>query len=140
MESPPDSPTRLPQLLTLKSMESDKSYESSSSDEDEPSLPQKTPLSEAIFRKYQQREQPSIIREEPEEEGVDPNEFQGTFRIKNLDTGEEEHIENEHQEMMVNRKLSIGRDGTPPPTQKSPPTQRTVGETSGQMSTATTSD
>jgi hypothetical protein len=63
MESnePPEPPLSPPPFLALRSMES---YESSSSDEEERSrLPEKTPLSEAIFKRYQKKErQPSVIR------------------------------------------------------------------------------
>jgi hypothetical protein len=57
-----DPPLSPPPFAALRSMES---YESSSSDGEEGhSLPQKTPISEAIFKRYQMKErQPSVIRE-----------------------------------------------------------------------------
>lgn len=52
-----------------------------------------------------------VIREEDEENMTETENEVLRFRIKNLDTGEEEEIENEEQEEILDKKLSAGRHG-----------------------------
>jgi hypothetical protein len=77
-------------------------------------VPSKTPLSEAIFNKYQHQQQLAdpVIREEDEDELTESAVENLVFRIKNLDTGEEMEIENEEQEELFQLKVSEGIHGT----------------------------
>ena len=50
-----------------------------------------------------------VIREEDQDNMTETENEVLRFRIKNLDTGEEEEIENEEQEELLDKKLSAGR-------------------------------
>lgn len=56
------------------------------------------------------------------------------FRIKNLDTGEEQEIENEEQEELLDKKLSEGRHSNNQSIQKSK-ISSLIGKIFGSMST-----